>query len=291
MLKVTITTFDSPVTVQDPRPTSQTALDQAVVSVEPNDVREMIMQWGQLERIQAQLTDLAALDLITFTIEPVTAVDGVAEFAEQNQNIDAPAIDVIDNGGAGITVGGDSFDIVGTNLLGGQVRANASVAGDTALGSILLEDLNPSYDGNLYDVEVIIDGAGVAICTHAVVDGRTLITVNLRAAGAETCTTIAALINADMAGLVQATVVLAGATTITTVQAVTPFVDGAGTGLSVTLAGLACVVNTIDESAAPIFTVNVTSPDVSGTGGAAGDSASLVVRAYNKVAQASTVLA
>lgn len=285
MLKVTITAYDSPVTVQDPRPVTQNNAEQAVVSVQPNTSRELIMQWGQLERIQAQLSDLAALDLCSFTIEPA----GVAEFAEQNQNLDAPSIDGVDNGGAAITAAGDTFDIIGTELLGGQVMASASVLGDTVAGSVFCEVLNPGYDGNLFDVQVTDVGAGGLAVSSSVVDGRTVIDVNLGGSAAETCTTVAGAINTALAGVVQATVVGVGGTAITTVQAVTAFTGGVGVGMSVHFGGLACTVDAIDASAAPIYTVTVTSPSVAGFL-AAGDTAVLKVRSNDKVATANLTL-
>ena len=285
MLKLTITTYDAGVTVQDPKPVTATGDDQAVISVGPNDTHEMLMQWGQLERLQGQLTDLANQGFLTFVIEPAD----VAEFAEQYQNLDAPSIDGVDNGGAAITAAGDTFDIIGNELLAGQVRASASVLGDTVAGSVLLEDLNPSYAGNLYDVEVVAVGSGAATCAHAVVDGRTVITVNLKDTTTETCTTIAALIAADMAGLVQATVVGVGATVISTVQAVTPFTGGIGLGLNVLFGGLACTVDAIDASGAPIYVLTVTSPSVAAFL-AAGDTAVLKVRSNDKVTTANLTL-
>ena len=290
MLKVTITAYDSPVTIQDPRPVTQNNNEQAVVSVLQNTTREMIMQWGQLERIQSQLTSLSALDLISFVIEPVGVTDGVAEFAEQNENLDAPAIDGVDNGGAAITVAGDTFDIYGANLLGGQVQASASIAADTVAGSVLLESLNPGYAGNLYDFEVVDSGSGGLAATHSTVSGRIVMSVDLGGSTTETCTTVAGAINTDMAGLVFATVVGTGSTVISTEQAVTPLTGGIGTGMSVSLAGIACVVDAIDTSGAPQYKLTVTSPAVGGFGLAAGDTAILRVTSNTKVATANLTL-
>ena len=118
MLKLSITAFDSPVTVQDPKAVTQSNDQQAVISVDAGDTKTILMQWNQLERIQAQLTSLADLDLCTFSIEP--GGTDVAEFAEQNQNADAPSIDGVENGGAAITAGGNAdVDVFGTNLMGG----------------------------------------------------------------------------------------------------------------------------------------------------------------------------
>jgi len=290
MLKVTITTFDAGVTVQDPKPVTTTKDDQAVISVDPNDSREMIMQWGQLERIQGQLTNLAAAGFCTFVIEPVGTADGVAEFAEQVQNADAPIIDAIDNGGAAIALAGDTFDVVGTNLLGGQVQASATIAADTAAGSVLLEDLNPSYDGNFYDFEVVDSGGGGLAVTSSVVSGRTVIEVDLGGSGSETCTGVTSAINTAMAGLVFATAVGVGSTVVSTIQAVTAFTGGIGLGFSVALAGIACTVNSIDITSAPVIKVNVTNPSLAGVGVTADDSVTLSVRANDKLATASIII-
>ncbi len=290
MLKVTITAYDSPVTVQDPRPVTQNNNEQAVVSVEPNTTREMIMQWGQLERIQGQLTALANLNLIAFTIEPVGLADGVSEFAEQSEGLDSPAIDGIDNGGAAITVAGDSFDIYGANLLGGQVQADASILADTVAGSVLLESLNPGYAGNLYDFEVVDSGSGGLAATHSTIDGRIVMSIDLGGTTTEDCDAVVVVVNADMAGLVKATAVGVGATVVSTIAAVTPLTGGIGTGVTVMLAGIACVVDAIDISGAPQYKVTVTSPALGGYGLAAGDTAVLRVTSNTKVATATLTL-
>lgn len=292
MLKVTITANDSPVTIQDPRPVTQNNTEQAVVSVAPSTTREMIMQWGQLERIQKQLTDLANLDLLSFVIEPVGTADGVAAFAEQNASLDSPSIDGIDNGGLAITAAGDSFDIYGNNLLGDQVQASATIAADTSAGSVLLEALNPGYSGNLYDFTVVDSGSGGLAVSHSTVSGRIVISIDLGGSTTETCTTVAAAVDSDMAGLVKATVVDTGSTVISTEQAVTAFTGGTGgTGIAVYLGGLACTVDAIDVSADPQHKVTVTSPDVTGYGLAAGDTAVLKVVSNTKLSTATLTLA
>jgi len=290
MLKVTITAYDSPVTIQDPRPVTQNNNEQAVVSVAPNTTREMIMQWGQLERIQSQLTALANLSLISFVIEPVGLADGVSEFAEQNANLDSPSIDGVDNGGAAITVAGDTFDIYGNKLLGGQVQASATVAADTSAGSVLLESLNPGYAGNLYDFEVVDSGSGGLAVTHSTVAGRIVISIDLGGSTSETCTGVGSAIDTDMAGLVKATVVGTGSTVISTEQDVTPLTGGIGTGISVALAGFACTVDAIDISADPLHKITVTSPAVGGYGLAAGDTAVLKVVSNTKMTTANLTL-
>ncbi len=288
MLKVTITAYDSPVTVQDPRPVTQNNNEQAVVSVQENTSREMLMQWGQLERIQQQLTDLSALNLCSFVIEPA----GVAEFAEQNANLDAPSIDGVENGGAAITAAGNvGVNVIGNELLGGQVMASVSVVADTVAGSVLLDVLNPGYDGNLFDFEVVDSGGGGLAVTSSVIDGRTVISIDLGGSGTETCTTVAGAIATAMAGVVQATVVGVGATVISTLADVTPFTGGIGTGLSVLFGGVACTVTAIDISAAPVYTVTVTTPDVAtALTLAAGDTAVLKLRSNDKVATANLTL-
>lgn len=283
MLKVTLTANDSPITVQDPRPVNQANNEQGTYSVQPNTTREMIMQWGQLERISGQLDALAAAGLGSFSIESA----GGSSFAEQADAVDNPAIDLVD--GAVLAAGGSTPDLVGTNLLAGQVQASASVVGDTTAGSVLLECLNPGYDGNLYDVEVVDSGSGGLSSAVATVDGREVVTVDLGGAATATCTTVAASLATTLAGLAQATVVGTGATAITTVQAVTAFTGGEGTGLSITLAGAACTVSAIDLSGAPIEVISLAAtPAV--TGGAAADIARLRVRSNAKEDVASVVL-
>jgi len=110
--------------------------------------------------------------------------------------------------------------------------------------------------------------------------------VDLGGSAAETCTTVAAIINNPASptfGYVIATVVGVGATAITTVQAVTPLTGGTGTGLWVRLAGLFCTVYEIDESAAPVYTLKAMTPDLTPLAGSAGDKLLLEHRAGSKL--------
>ena len=288
MLKVTITAYDSPVTVQDPRPGTLNNNEQAVVSVLENTTREMLMQWGQLERIQQQLTDLSALGLCSFVIEPA----GVAEFAEQNTNLDAPSIDGVENGGLAITAAGNvDVKVIGNELLGGQSMASAFVAGDTAAGKILLEVLNPGYAGNLFDFEVVDSGSGGIAVSSSVISGRTVVSIDLGATTTETCTSIAADITTALGDVLQVSVIGTGSTVISELQAVTAFTGGVGTGLSALFGGVACTITHIDTASPPIYTVTLTTPDVAtALGLAAGDTAVLRVRSNDKVATANLTL-
>jgi hypothetical protein len=160
---------------------------------------------------------------------------------------------------------------------------------DTPVGSIALAAI-PGAEGNLIDFQVIDSGAAAADCTTAVVSGRTVVTVNLKGQAAETCTTIAALINGACDGICFATVVGTGTTVIDAVQALTPFTGGSGPGMTILFGGAACAITSVDDSAAPIIEILVTTTALTGVL-AAGDVAVLSVRSGNKIATASSVLA
>lgn len=293
MLKVTVTTYGSPVTVQDPRPVNTNSEEQAVITVEANSTKTVLMQYGQLERMQGQLTKLAREGLLTFVIESgdYTVVNGeiveVAGFAELADAPTNPSIDLVET--VPSTGGSTGVDLVGDYLLNGQVMASASVAGDADAGSVTLEVLNPGYAGNLYDI-VVVDsgGAGPATLTDAEVDGRTVLTLDLVGVTVD-CDGLKTLVDANYAGVIQATVVDVGGTNIS-VQDLQAFTGGEGTGLSVTLGGLACTVTAIvpapDPETSVADTITVTTPAV----GAAGQVAKFRVRSDAKEDLASVVL-
>lgn len=370
MVKLSITAINTSVTVQDPRAVTQSNEEQAVISVEAGDTKEVSMQWQQLERIAEQLTQLAALGFCTFNVD----ASGGPAFVEQADSIDNPSLDVVPGGIA--AAGSTGVNLTGANLLAGQVQASATLDGDTVAGSILLEDLNPGYAGNLKDVQVvdtasgaptkaslsidasggtgtvdieatiagtsgnlidveIVDTAsgGLAVssavvsgrtvitadlggdtptCTtlaaaidaisgvdaaaggtasdtfttavalapltggtgglavsSTVVDGRTVITVDLGGTTAETCTSVAAAMNTVLAGVVKATVVGTGSTVFSTLQALKAFTGGEGTGLSITIAGVPCTITAINMAGTPLAEViTISTPNLSGTASA-----------------------
>lgn len=296
MLKVTITTYNSGITVQDPKPVTATSADSAVVSMVPNETKEMIMQWGQLERIQSQLSDLAALGVLSFVIEPVGIADGVAEFAEQPGNMDAPAIDGFSNGAAAtITAVGDTFDIIGDNLMGGQVQAGGRLLSILSTAYVQITLLNPGHAGNLYDLQIVDSGAGglAVTSTLSATTGRTLVEVDLGGSATETVTGVTAAVDAVISAVALVTAVGVGTTVISALQAVTPLTGGIGTGISIKLGGLVCTLDAVDISAAPVAALTVTSPDLTAApvAFAAADVVQLKVRSNEKEATLSAVLA
>ncbi len=280
MIKLSITTKDTSITAQDPRPVTQANEEQAVISVEPSSTKSVIMQWGQLERIANQLQDMAEMGLCTFAIEST----GGAGFVEQADAPDNPSIDLVT--GAVLAAGATGILVTGNNLLAGQELAELVINGDAATGTVTVTSLVVGYAGNDIDVEVIDTGSAGLAVSSAVVAGRTVITVNLGASATEDCSTVAAAITAAMVGTVKA---VAGGTTtdlIATVRALAPLTGGVGTGLSVTLAGAACTITDIDLSGAPIEVITIDTPAI----GTVADVAKLKVLSDAKESLASVIL-
>lgn len=275
MLRITVTTFDSPCSIQDYFPPPG-----KVIGFEPNVVTSFDVQWDQLERLGPQLDALAALGFLTY----VTAGTGGMSLTEQADSPGNPALDYAEPGI--ITAAVDVLAITGRNLLAGQVVADATILADTGAGSVLVEAVNPGAQGNLFDVEVIDSlGGGLAVAV-ATVEGREVISVDLGGSAGEDCDSVAAIINnaaSDTYGLVHATVVGVGATAITTVKALVPFTGGVGSGMQITLAGSPCIVVSIDQSATPIIAIVLATPDISGLSLATDDMLKLEVRSGGKL--------
>jgi len=281
MVKLSITAINTSVTVQDPRALTQNNGEQAVISVEAGDTKAVNMQWQQLERIASQLVELANLGFLTFAID---ASDSPA-FVQQADSIDNPSLDIVPAIAAAGSVG---IDITGTNLTAGQVQATAQLVSGLGAGFVDINVTEPGYAGNEWDV-VVVDsgGAGPAAATMAVVDGRNVITVDLVGV-TRTCTQVAALIDA-IAG-VEATA-SGTATEDVLVQALQAFTGGIGTGLVITLAGVPCIINSIDLSGAPIEVINIDTPGLAGAGTAvATDVVKLRIRSDSKEDLASVTL-
>lgn len=262
MLRITVTAKNNPVTIQDPRPVTQSNLEQGVFHIEPGTPKIMDLTWGQVERIRTQLDALTALGFVTFTVEgsPVSA------FARQADSLNNPAIDYADD--SAMAPAGQALTLTGTNLLAGQTRASAAIAGDTVAGHVDLFLTNPGAQGNFYDVKVVdTGGSGGLTVAIATVLGREVITIDLGGSAAETVTKIVTKINTagqPTYGIVQAVAVGTGSTPITTVRALTAFTGGVGSGMSVTLAGIACTVVAVNIAGDPIHVLTLATPSLAG---------------------------
>jgi len=288
MLKVTITANDSPITVQDPRPTNNYGEEQAAYSLEPGETKSVNVSWQYIERIAAQLEALAALDppLCSFTIEPSDA----PMFVQQSDAPDVPIIDYIDKNAP--VQAGDTLVATGPNLAGGAM-AYAEIVGDGAVGKCELYAM-PGSDGNLYDIEVVDTGGGGLSVAINTVGSREVITIDLGGSAAETVTTLAALINNSGSatyGLVFARATGTGTDPVTTARDLVAFSGGTGVGLSVTLAGVACVVTDIDDSTPTAVVLTIATGDYSTLGLASGAPITLQIRANGKLTFATLVAA
>lgn len=276
MLRITATVGNRPCTIQDPRPPQG-----FVKNFTPDAVESIDMQWDQFERLCPQLNALVAADFLTYII---ATTDGPAA-TEQADSPGNPSLDYAEPGV--ITAASMALVITGNKLLAEQVQASATVdSDDTPTGSVLLEAVNPGGQGNLIDVEVIDSAGGGLTVATAVVDGRTVITIDLGGSAGETCTTVAAIVNnpaSDTYGLVQATVVGVGGTGITAIMALVPLTGGVGAGMSITLAGLPCVVVSIDKTGDPIIVITLATPVLTPLSLATNDRLKLEVRAYGKL--------
>lgn len=275
MLRIIVTTFGRPCSIQDPFPPQG-----KVVNFEPNAVTTFDAQWDQLERLGPLLDALAAKGFLTYTV----AGTGGMSLTEQADSPGNPALDYATPGT--VTAASIPLVIAGNRLLAGQLVSATEILGDTVAGSVVVEAVNPGAQGNLLDVEVISSGVGVLTVAVNTVSGRQVITVDLGASVAETCTTVAAIINNVVSatyGLVNAIVNGAGATPITTVRALAALTGGVGSGMQITLAGLACTVVSIDRSAAPIIVVTLATPDLTSLSLATGDKLKLEMRSGGKL--------
>jgi len=281
MLKVTITANESPINVQDPRPTNNYGEEQPSYTIEPGVTKSLDLSWQYIERIAVQLEALANLGLCTFTIEQSDA----PVFAQQPDNPEVPTIDYVSKNAP--TQSGDTLRIVGANLNGGDM-AEIDLAGDAGTGNCKIQAL-PGNDGNLYDVEVIDEGSAGLSVGIATVSGREVITINLGGSGTETVTTVAAIINNPASatyGLVFATASGTGSDLIATERALAALTGGTGVGFNVTLAGFACVVTSIVDTTPTAVEVNIASADYSSLTLPTGAPITLQVRANGKVALA-----
>lgn len=288
MLRVTITANDSPINVQDPRPTNNHGEEQPSYTIDPNTSKSIEISWQYLERIANQLEALAALNppLCSFTIEPSSA----PAFAQQPDNPDVPIIDHIDKNSP--TQAGDTLVVTGPNLGGGDM-AEIVLDGDAQTGTLTVKAL-PGSDGNLYDFEVVdTGGGGLSVAINTVGD-REVITIDLGGSGTETVATVAALINNSSEPTYGLVFAAAGGTTtdlIATERDLAPLLGGTGVGYSVSIAGVACVVESIDDSTPAAVVVTVATGDYSTIGLASGAPITFQIRANGKLAFATLAAA
>lgn len=291
MLKLTLTAKDSPVTVHDPRPITQNNEEVAVISVQPNSSVTALMQWAQLERIQRQIVDLAALGLLEYAIEsgdyvrPDGKVITVAAFAEQPDADTNPAIDLV-TGQPSAGSGSTGILVTGTNLLAGQTFASVSLvseAGDA--NSLDIAALLPGSDGNAYSAEVVDTGAGgLAVTITTGVDAK--VSVDLGGATPNIAAVKAALeAESDFTDTFVATVTGAD-TALQATQELANLDGGVGSGLSISIGGAPCVVTAIDLSGDPIQVITIDTPVV----GTAADVARVLLRSDSKEDIASVAL-
>lgn len=276
MLRVTVTTFDRPAIIQDPRPIDTTG--RVSYTIAPNTTENLDISWPHLERIAPQLEALADQGFIYFTIE--SSSDAV--FAQQPDNPGVPVIDFVSKNSP--TQAGDTMDVTGPNLDGGEM-ATAQIDSDDETAYITLFAL-PGSDGNSYSVEVIDEGAGGLDVSLAVVDGRNVITINLGDSATETVETIKTAINdsgSPVYGSVYAEVTGTTTKEVTTVRALVDFSGGTGVGFTVTLAGIACIVTGIDVSVPEAVVVSLATPNYSALSLATGTPMNLQIRANGKV--------
>jgi hypothetical protein len=159
---------------------------------------------------------------------------------------------------------------------------------------VLVQSSMPGGAGNLIDV-VVVKTAGALSASVAVVDGRTVVTVDLGASGTEDCDSVAGIINNALSGtygIVFATVVGVGATVVNTPQDLQPLVGGIGAGLTITLAGVPCLILGIDTSGAPaVVKISIETGDYSSLSLATGAPIVLQLRSNNKLSTATLTAA
>lgn len=248
MLKVTITTGPSAVTIQDPRAVTQANTEQAVLYVPGSTTKSFTMQFNQLERIRTQLDAAVAQGLCSFVL-----ANAESGYAEQPDAPDSPIITAVND--STLTAASQALLIYGKHLDGYGTVATASIPGDTTAGSVALKSVQPAALGNKYAVKVIDSGSGGLSRTFTLVDGLYVLSINLGASTAVTVTSLVASLNdpaSPVYGIMRAAAVGTGSTPITAVHAQTQFTGGKGIGLSVAIAGLPA---TIVDSTATLLTL------------------------------------
>lgn len=145
------------------------------------------------------------------------------------------------------------LDLVGTNLLSGQTKAEA-VLGESGAGQVKYVAVVPGAGGNLVSVTHVVSGALTAL--SVAVDGND-ITVNLETdAGGLPISTAAEVVAAVTGDAVANLLAHASEETagVCAAVAATTLEGGKGAGLSVTCGGIAC---TVKVTADTLLTVGV----------------------------------
>lgn len=243
MPKISITAMNADVQIQDDFPSE----GLLAVNIDKDESKDVELSWGQLQRIEDQLSSLESLGYITYTVSVSSVLDArtqVGEVAGQ------PLLDYTSV--AIVSAGSGTTDVVanGVNLLAGAAFAEVTL-GDVAVpnDTMRIRALIPGTDANEYSIEIIdVDAANLAVSVVG-----NVITVNFGGDSGATIDVdaVIAAINAEATAKLM---VLAERGTdgdgsgITVVTAETLLTGGLGSGIALTMGGDDCIITAIDET-------------------------------------------
>ncbi len=274
MPKLTLNAINNDLSIQDPFPAGGLLTATAKVGTP----KEIDVTWDQLKRIRPQLTSEEASGNLSWTAE----VTGLDTRAEEHDLIGLPVIDLLNTATKAPSAGGAVTDatVDGANLGAGQVKASKVIGPAlTANDFITYEAIVPGAEGNLITVEHAT-GSGLVVGVVG-----TVITVTLE----DTVTdydAIATAVNAHATAslLVKATRGGTGAG-IAVVEDPVALEDGVGSGVSITIGGLAGVITEVKDDGTQI-TYNIDATSLTQA-----DTAVLELRSGDKINRIAVVVA
>jgi hypothetical protein len=187
--------------------------------------------------------------------------------------------------GAIAAAGSSTPDIVGTNLMNGQIQASAVLVSDGD-GVITCTAIMPGEPGNLIDIAVEDTGGGGLTAGVVPVAGKNVITIDLGGATPD-CTAVAAVLDGTpaIAALITTAVTGTAADEIV-VQDAHAFAGGVGSGITVLTGEVEAIITAIDLTSTPTETITVETAAV----GTAGDAINVTVISNNQAIPGVTVI-
>ena len=274
MPKLTLNALNNDLSVQDPFPAGGLLTATAKVGTP----KELDVTWDQLKRIRPQLTAEETAGNLSWTAE----VTGLDTRAEEHDLIGLPVIDLLNTATKAPSAGGAVTDatIDGANLGAGQIKASKVIGPAlTANDFITYDAIVPGAEGNLITVEHKT-GSGLVVGVVG-----SVITVTLDA-GTSDYDAVATAVNAhaDAKLLVKATRGGTGAG-IVVVEDPIALEDGVGSGVSLTIGGLAAVLTEVKDDGTQI-TYNIDATSLTQA-----DTAILELRSGDKINRIAVVVA
>lgn len=244
MPKISITAVNANVQIQDDFP----AEGALVMDVQSGETRHYEISWGQLQRVEDQLSAFELKGFLTYVVTSST----LDPRAQEGDLEGLPLIDYLSANEVSTASGVTGVVMEGVNLLGDATFAETNVGDTTDVdASLRVRALIPGVDANAYSV-VVVDSAGGGL---AVTVSTNQIEVDLGGA-TSTAEAVRDAINAESTAKLM---VLAafystgdGSANFTQLQADTSLTGGTGSGVIVTCAGEDATITAIDETTGAI---------------------------------------